>query len=118
MITFTPAGRMAHLRRLAASGISLGLFTNADAGDTFEEPTAREYVPIRIAPGAWVLDVALETAQVPERGWTFTSDIGAVYGWFARGGDGQVEFFERFPQPITINQLGDQIRVAIEITPV
>ena len=117
MIEFTLAGRMAHLRRLAAAGVSLGLFVNADAGDTFEEPAAREYVPIRVPAGDWVIDVKQESGVIPERGWTFTSEVGTVHGWFARV-DGQVEFFERFPQPMTINQIGDQIRVAVELTPV
>ena len=118
MIAFTSAGRMAQLRRLADAGLSLGLFTNADAGETFEEPSAREYAPLRIAAGAWVFDSVAESASVPERGWVFTSDVGAVFGWFARGATGEVEFYERFSQPITINQLGDQIRVAVELTPV
>ena len=117
MIEFTAAGRMAHLRRLAAAGVSLGLFTNQDAGATFEEPTAREYVPIRVPAGDWVIDVTTESGTIPERGWAFTSEVGAVYGWFARV-DGQVEFFERFAQPYTINQIGDQIRVAVELSPV
>jgi hypothetical protein len=41
-----------------------------------------------------------------------------MWGWFARGEGGQVEFWEPFAQPIHINQIGDQIKVAIVISPV
>lgn len=117
MIEFTPAGRLAQLRRLARAGVSLGLFINADAGTAFEEPGVAEYAPIRVPVGDWVIDIKAETGTVPERGWTFTSEIPFVHGWFARV-DGEIEFFERFPQPLTVNQIGDQIRVAIELTPI
>jgi hypothetical protein len=118
MIAFTPAGRLAQLRRLARAGVTLGLYTNADAPDVFREPVVGEYAPIPLEAGDWQIDTGAETASLAERGWTFTSDIPQVVGWFARGEGGQVEFWEPFAQPIHINQIGDQIKVAITISPV
>lgn len=113
------------LNIVAPQTLKLKLYTNnhtpieADTEADYTEASGNGYANISLTPGTWVVTPGNpSTAAYPQQTFTFTGNLGNVYGyWVAQTTSGKIMWAELFTDgPYNIVNNGDQIKVTVQIT--
>ena len=115
----------AFLNKTAPENLVLKLFTNnvtpgeTDTAGTYTEASGSGYASIALTAASWTVTPGAPTqAAYPQQTFTFSGALGNVYGYFIVGAtSGKIKFAERFTSaPYNIANVGDQIKVSLQIT--
>ena len=107
-------------------GLVLKLYSNAkmpgtlDETKDYDEVTGGGYEPITLDKNLWDITLNLNkpsVATLPEQIFTFTGEVGNVYGYFVvQEFSGKIMWAERFIEgPYKIQNDGDQIKISLKV---
>jgi hypothetical protein len=115
----------AFVNKSTLSDLVLRLFTNnitpseTDTAATYTEASGNSYGAITLTGASWTVTEGAPTqAAYAQQVFTFTGNLGNVYGYFmTRSTGGRIALAERFSDgPYNIVNNGDQIKITPQIT--
>lgn len=113
------------LNKTAPQTLLLKLYTNnitpaeTDTEATYTEAVGFGYAAISLTPASWTITPgAPSNAAFPQQVFTFTGNLGNVYGYFVvETTSGKIKWAERFTDgPYNIVNNGDQIKITLNIS--
>ncbi|MGH7261470.1 MAG: hypothetical protein ACREI9_12450 [Nitrospiraceae bacterium] len=113
------------LNKTAPQTCVLKLFTNnvtpaeTDTEASYTEAAGFGYAAVTLTPASWTITPGAPTeAAYPEQIFTFTGNLGNVYGYYVvETTSGKIKWAERFSDgPYNIVNNGDQIKITPKIT--
>lgn len=89
---------------------------DGDGLNNYLEADGAGYGSKDLEPGQWTIEArGIARAIYPELAFTFTEELGRVYGYFITRGD-DLMWAERFPNgPFEVKRWGDEITLAVSV---